>query len=342
MIRRSPHAALALVLMTVAVLGCPRTGTAPGTPPPRFTHRRDPPAGNNWPISPQRAERLFTRAPIELVAAKPTEQGVAGAFKAEVEFPPDPRPTTIKWKPVTAGDMDNWNNNPRKEIAAYVIQQWFLEPRDYVVPTTAVRCIPIASYRRIDPTAEPTLEDTTCVLGTLSLWLDHVTVPEPLLDPDRFARDYAYAYHLSDFNVLAFLVRHRDGRAGNILVADDDANRRVFAVDNGISFDGLVYNFLVSNWDEIRVPAIRREVVDELEDVDREDLDELATLVELRADARGVLRAVKPTRPIDPTVGVRVEPGRVQMGLTTTEIDAVDARLRDLLRRVDQGTIPVF
>jgi hypothetical protein len=223
-----------------------------------------------------------------------------------------------------------------------VVQQWFLDPRDYVVPTTAVRCIPLASYRRVDRDAKPTLDGTTCVLGTLSLWLEHVTVPDPILDPDRFARDYRYAYHLSDFNVLAYLIRHRDGRAGNILVADDDTNRRVFAVDNGISFDGLVYNFLVPNWDELRVPAIRREVVEELRDVDEEDLAELGTLVELRADDRGVLRAVRPAPPIDPTKGVRIEPGRVQMGLTTSEIEGVAARIRDLLQRVDRGTLAVF
>jgi hypothetical protein len=333
---------LAALLLAVGALGCPGPSPTPGTPVPRYHDRSASPPGNNWPISARRAERLFTRGQIEMSSAKPTETGVAGAYKAEVEFPPDPRPVTIKWKPASGGDMDDWNNNPRKEVAAYVIQQWFLEPRDYVVPTTAVRCAPLPSYRRIDPEAAPTIDGTRCVLGMVSLWLDHVTVPETLYDPERFARDYRYAYHLADFNVLAYLIRHRDGRAGNILVADDDANRRVFAVDNGISFDGLVYNFLVSNWDEIRVPAIRREVVEELRDVDREDLDELGTLVELRADKQGVLRAARPTTPIDPTQGIRTAPGRVQMGLTTAEIDGLAARIRALLERVDQGTLAVF
>ncbi len=332
---------LAALLLPVAV-GCARPPSPPGAQAPRYRDRSASPPGNNWPISARRAERLFTRAPIEMASVTRTETGVAGAFKAEVEFPPDPRRVTIKWKPASGDDMDNWNNNPRKEVAAYVIQQWFLEPRDYVVPTTAVRCAPLDAYRRLEPEATPTIEGTRCVLGMVSLWLDHVTVPEPLYDPDRFARDYRYAYHLADFNVLAYLIRHRDGRAGNILVADDDANRRVFAIDNGISFDGLVYNFLVSNWDEIRVPAIRREVVEELRDVDREDLEELGTLIEMRADKHGVLRNVRPTAPIDPTQGVRIAPGRVQMGLTTAEIDGLATRIRDLLHRVDQGTLAVF
>jgi hypothetical protein len=222
------------------------------------------------------------------------------------------------------------------------MQKWFLEPRDYVVPTTTVRCVPLGAYRKVDPKATPQIDGTSCVLGMISLWLEHVKVPEPIFDPDRFARDYAYAYHMSDFNVLAYLIRHRDGRAGNILVADDDTNRRVFAVDNGISFDGLVYNFLVDNWDTIRVPAVRREVVDELRDVDREDLEHLGTLIELRADKDGVLRAARPTAPIDPTQGVRVDGGRVQMGLTQSEIDGVATRIRDLIRMVDSGELATF
>jgi hypothetical protein len=316
-------------------------------PPPapgglHFASRVAPGPGYNWPVSPKRAERLFARGPIQFLEAKPTDTGVAGAFKADVEFPPDPREVEVKWKPVSAGDMDNWNNNPRKEIAAYAMQKWFLEPRDYVVPTTALRCVPLNAYQRVDPKARPQIEGTTCVLGMLALWLEHVKVPEPLLDRERFARDYAYAYHMSDFNVLTYLIRHRDGRAGNILVADDDTNRRVFAVDNGISFDGLVYNFLVDNWDTIRVPAVRREVIDELRDVDREDLEHLGTLVELRADKTGVLRAVRSTSPIDPTKGVRVQGGRVQMGLTQSEIDGVATRIRDLIRMVDSGELATF
>lgn len=340
--RPGPVGAALLVALAFGIAGCPHASTTGRDGVPRRAAKGPPPPGNNWPITPRRAERLFTHGPIEFVSAKHTDQGVAGAFKAEVEFPPDPRPVAIKWKPADAADLDNWNNNPRKEVAAYVIQKWFLEPQDYVVPTTAIRCVPLASYRRVAPDATPTVDGSSCVLGMLSLWLDHVTVPEPILDPERFARDYRYAYHLADFNVLTYLVRHRDGRAGNILVADDDANRRVYAVDNGISFDGLVYNFLVDNWDEIRVPAIRREVVDELRDVDREDLDQLGTLVELRADAHGVLRRARPTAPIDPATGVRVEPGRVQMGLTRSEIDGIATRIRELLRRVDAGTLAVF
>lgn len=333
----------AAVLAVCALLGaCSHPRIDDDAAPPRFRAAATPAAGDNWPLSPAVAERKMAKDRLELRDAQATEQGVAGAMKATVVFPPDERPVTVKWKVIPAGDLDGWNNNPRKEIAAYEIQKWFLRPADYVVPTTVVRCIPLAAYRRIDPAAEPTIPGTECVLGSASLWLQHVTVPEVILDAGRFESDPTYAYHLANFNVLTYLVRHRDGRGGNILTADRDDNRRVFAVDNGISFDGLVYNFLVPNWDELRVPAIRRDVVTRLRRVGRKQLDALGTLVELRADRDGVLRPVRPTAPIDPAQGVRVDGGRVQLGLTRDEIAGVAARLAALLARVDEGTLPVF
>ncbi|MCE9561349.1 MAG: hypothetical protein K8U57_04785, partial [Planctomycetes bacterium] len=77
----------------------------------------------------------------------------------------------VKWKPVDGADIDNWNNNPRKEIAAYLVQRWFLTPRDYLVPATAMRCIPLDAYKRFDPAATATVPGTSCVLGMVSLWV---------------------------------------------------------------------------------------------------------------------------------------------------------------------------
>ena len=308
----------------------------------RVPRHATPKPGNNWPLPPAEAEALFATEPMTLVAAEHTAQGVAGAFKATAMFGRGGRRVEIKWKPVSAGNLDDWNNNPRKEIAAYLIQRWFLTPRDYVVPTTAMRCLPLADYRRLDPTATPSIDGTSCVLGGLSLWMTHVTVPDVLLDSERFAADAHYASHLADFNLLAYLVEHRDGRPGNILVADDPTDRRVFAVDNGISFGGLVYNFLTTNWDVLRVPALRREAVARLRAVDRRALDTLRTVAELHADRKGVLQPVTPSAVIDPARGVRSQNGRLQMGLTTAEIDAVAQRIAALLDRVDRGELPVF
>jgi len=328
--------------LLVLVVGCQRPVVVSDAPAQVPAASRTPGPGKNWPVPPREAERLLGNAPLQLVELKHTEHGVAGAMKARVTFPRDRRDLEVKWKAITPGHPDGWNNNPRKEVATYEIQKWFLAPQDYVVPTTVVRCIPLTDYRRFDPDADATVDGTRCVLGTLSLWLEDVSVPEPLLDPGRFAKDFNYAYHLSNFNVLAYLVEHRDGRAGNILVAQDDSNRRVYAVDNGITFGGLVYNFLTTNWDVIRVPAIRRAVVDKLRAIGPAQLSALGTLAELRADARGILQPVAPGPPMDPTQGVRISGGRVQMGLTSDEIDGVSKRLAALLEQVDHGKLAVF
>src|SRR5262249_5024808 len=161
--------------------------------------------------------RLFARAPAELVALKHTSSGVAGAFKAQIMFPDEGRQGDVKWKEGPPGDMDGWNNNPPRELAAHHVHKGVLEPKDYVVPTTALRCVPIDRYRSVVPGAKPTLAGTQCVLGELSLWLLHVTMPEVLYDPERFDTDFPYAYHLSNLNVLTYLIAHRDGRASNFL-----------------------------------------------------------------------------------------------------------------------------
>jgi hypothetical protein len=331
-----------LVAILVVALATACRHERPEPPLDRVARAHTSRPGNNWVVSPETAEVLLTREALEFEKIHATAHGVAGATKAEVVFPRTGKHLTVKWKLLPAAHMDGWNNNPRKEIATYLVQEWFLDPKDYVVPTTALRCVPLDAIRSADPSATETIAGTGCVLGALSLWLEHVKEPDVLYDPERFAKDPWYAYHFSNFNLLAYLVQHRDGRAGNILVGDVETNRRVFAVDNGISFGGLVYNFLTTNWDVIRVPAVRREAIDRLRTVDRKRLDALGTVAELTADRRGVLRPAKLRPPIDPTNGVRVRPGRVQMGLTTAEIDAVADRLRALLQRVDDGTLATF
>ncbi len=311
-------------------------------PRPRGAHEADPPCGNNWPIAPEHAERLLTHAPFTLVTIAPTSHGVAGAQEATVAFPDDGLRLQVKWKVAPRRKLDGWNNNPRKELATYFIQRWFLDPTDYVVPTIAVRAVPLAAYRRLDPTALPTVPGMACVVGTIALWLQHTVEPKALYDPARFATDPAYAYHFSNLNVLTYLVAHRDGRPGNILAADTDANRRVFAVDNGISFGGLIYNFLTTNWNVLRVGAVRREVVAHLRTVDAAALGALATLVELELGDDGMLRPVPAGPPIDPRRGARVTADRIQLGLTTAEIDGLGERIAALLRRIDDGSLAQF
>ena len=72
----------------------------------------------------------------------------------------------MAWKEAPRGTCDGWNNNPRKEIACYAVQRWFLDPADYVVPTIALRAIPLGLYRRVAPEATPTIDGDRVYLVT--------------------------------------------------------------------------------------------------------------------------------------------------------------------------------
>ena len=183
------------------------------------------------------------------------------------------------------------------------------------------------------------------MLGTLSLWLEHVN------DARDAARSRAVRAG-SELRVPPLQLQrarlswceHRDGRPGNILVAEDDTNRRVFAVDNGISFGGLVYNFLTTNWDVIRVPGDpprrRRQAARRRTRASWPRSAPWSSCGPTPTASCSPLRLQLP--PIDPTEGVRVAGGRVQMGLTADEIDGVSKRLAALLEQVDDGKLAVF
>jgi hypothetical protein len=165
-------------------------------------------------------------------------------------------------------------------VAAYRVQQWILDPAEYVVPTIAVRCLPATTRVPADPASETaTFPGTTCVLGTLALWLRHVHVADPPYDPARFVRDARYAHHLANFNLVTYLIDHQDAKAGNLLAADDEANPRLFSVDNGITFGTLRHNYAVINWNRMHVPALTRRAVERLRAVGPADLASLATVV---------------------------------------------------------------
>ena len=242
-------------------------------------------------------------------------------------------------------DLDGVNNSPRRELAAYAVQTLFLEPEDYVVPTTVARCSPMERWRAFHTDGEPQLPRSDCILVVAALWLDDVTVPEIVYDKARFLEDPVYARYLADFNLFAYLVDHRDGRSGNVLVSKEEDRRQVFAIDNGISFGPSwpFYNWLVPNWNVLRVAALRRESVERLRRIEREDLDSLLVVQELRDDGTGHYFDVEPGRSLDDDRGAVARDGIVQFGLTDDEIGDLWHRIHGtVIERVDQGDIPVF
>jgi hypothetical protein len=296
----------------------------------------------NWPAPPADLERRIAEEPFEVRAVASAGGGTTGAQKFTLFFPAHGDTIVFKWKPVPKGDADGWNNAPRKELAAYALQSWFLDPPDYVVPTIGLRCLPFETLRSHGLAAGRSIEGTSCTLGVLSVWLDEVTVPASVLEPSRFSSDPRYARSMGHFNLLTYLIEHEDGRGGNILVSKAPEDRRVFAVDNGIAFGALVHNWFVPNWNVIRVPAVPRNAIDRLRRIGRSEIDRLGVLAELRANADGILENVTPGPNRDPDHGSRVEPGWLQLGLTDSELEDVEERLEDLIELVDSGDLPVF
>jgi hypothetical protein len=332
--------ALPLLLLSLACASSPSAGSDDWLH--RISSRRGAPAGRHWPVSPDRLEELLRTGKGSVRDRTPISTGVTGADRLTVYFPAIGRTVRVKWKAAPPGDADGWNNSPRKELAAYELQKWFLPPSAYVVPTTAARCIALEDYRRLDSSAEPTLPGTRCVFGVEALWLANVEVPETLYDEAHFRSEPRYARHLANFNLFAYLIEDRDTRRSNVLTSTDPRSRRVFSVDNGISFDGRLYNFFENEWHELRVPALPRDSIERLRKLTPERARALAVVSQFRVDADGMLRAETPGAPLAPDRGVAFRDGTLQLGLTEKEIDHVLERTRSLLAEVDARRIPLF
>lgn len=314
-----------------------------------------PKPGDNWPLPPTILPQVLAEGDLDVIEIKAIGTGVTKPYRVTARVPGYEVTVTFKWKAVPAKG-DDVNNSPRKEIVADLIQRWFLDPDDYVVPTSALACAPIESFKKYEPDAKPNIPGTRCVLGNSSAWLKNVTFPSKgklsnvpwfctpeIYDRNRFMKDANYAHSLSNLNLLTYLIKHQDGRCGNFMISNDPSNYRIYSVDNGISFDNFWYrNYGAANWESVYVPAFRKQAIDRLRKLTRKDLDSLGVAVEMRADENGILRIVPDGENMDPTKGARITPGRVQFGLTTSEIDGLEHRIEKLLHAVDHGNLMTF
>jgi len=99
----------------------------------------------------------------------------------------------------------------------------------------------------------------------------------------------------------------------------------------------------VDNWNSIRVPAFRKESIERLRALRREELDQtLGVLAQLERNDDGVYVNVPPGRNLDAGDGVRLEAAILQFGLTDDEIEDVWERIQDLIEDVDEGDVAVF
>jgi hypothetical protein len=175
--------------------------------------------------------------------------------------------------------------------------------------------------------------------------MQHVAPPDELYEEERFLNDVSYAYHMANFNLFAYLINLRDNRSGNVLASKDEDNRRVFAVDNGVAFGTIWYNWFYPPtyaWRTIRVPALPRNSIDRLHKLRREDLDFLMVVAQLEADSDGVLRNVDPGPPVNADDGTNFDGTTLQLGLTADELDDIWERIESLIRRVDAGKTALF
>ncbi len=310
----------------------------------------------NWPYPPKVIEsRLPTdldAMDFEVVSSKRTAQGTTGARVLKLTFPEapgGPNEVRFKWKEMprkTTSDtkpLEAHNDSPRRQIAAYEVQKLFLDPEDYVVPTSLAFCVPLAQHGKGDPRPSvPTLPGSTCVLGLIQVWLLDVKSDDTLYEEARFVSDPSYAYYLANFNLFTYLIDFADPTRSNFMVSKEPNRRQVFAFDNDISFEEFFRLPFIDRWNVIFVSGLRRESIERLRKLRREDLDRFGVVAQLEKDKRGIYRSVPPGDNLSPNEGVRISGDTIQLGLTKFEIEAVWKRIQRLLARVDGGEIALF
>jgi len=245
----------------------------------------------------------------------------------------------VKSKKAAQGGED-YNNQPRYEIAAYQFQKLFLDPDEYVVPPTAGRGFPLETYQNIEEDAQPTFKNTAAVFCLLQYWLDNVTT-QNLFDEERLYSDSLYARNIGNLNIFTYLIRHSDSNEGNFLISKLPENPRLFAVDNEMAF-GDIMSERGYEWRNLMVKRFPQKTVDRLRKIRKEDLFATLGVVAQYEIRNGQLIPVEPTSNLDENDGVRQSDGVIQLGLTTKEINHIFERLQDFLHKVDSGDVITF
>jgi len=291
----------------------------------------------NFLLRPDTIEIRLRDAPLQVLGARGSRAEGDRTYYITLAFE-DSSVLGAKLAKASPG-ASTFNNEPRYELAAFVLQKLFLGPDEYVVPPTVIRAVPTDWLRRYDSGAQPTFEGLASTLILLQYWLMQVT-PEDVWDKDRLARDSVYARHVGNLNVLTYLIRHNDANVGNILISTLESNPRLFSVDNGLAFGSEVSNRGYA-WRNLRVDRLPAATVERLRRIAPEQLQALGVLVQFeRQGPMLVPVAIGDNR--NPGRGVRDVDGVVQLGLTEREIRDVQSRLRRLLEDVDEGKIRTF
>ena len=285
-------------------------------------------------------EQLLAAEPLVITQAEISRPKAKGdiTLKADVSFGGAP-PLRVKLRKAEPG-AEAFNNVPRYDLAAYELQKLFIDPAEYVVPPTTLRFFPRADFAKYQPDVARTFSSADQVLAVLQYWLSDIAVIADIYNPARFAADPLYARHIGQLNVLTYLIAHRDSNAGNFLIGKAATGARVFSIDHGVAFASEDSD-RGEAWKVMRVDRLPADTVARLRTITVPVLEQrLGVLAQWKLEGdRYVPVALGPN--LAPNRGVRREGRDLQMGLTRSEILAVNRLLTRLLERVDAGEITV-
>jgi hypothetical protein len=322
------------------------------TPPTRLCVREAP---EQLPCrEPGKVEALLSGPGLRIVAAHETPPGKQGAKRLTLIAESENGSVRLraKWRA-----MSTWHglNDPRRELAAYVLQKQFLEARDFVVPPTVGHCFELAHYRkRVERQQAPSF-GKSCVFGILSYWLEDARSIETayderllagprLLDAKQFDPTESYRRSLANTNLLNALISAGDTHAAQFVVTGNRRRPRIYSIDHTISFSYFRNPRLGLDdyWSIINVPALPRDSIERLRRLSIEDFEQLSVFEQYQ-DTAGMLLGTRRTPPgAGDDRGLRWWRSELQVGLTRNEIDLVYNRTQDLLERIDRGEIALF
>jgi hypothetical protein len=290
----------------------------------------------NFALPVAELERLLHAEPLVITQAEISRPKAAGdiTLRADISFGGAP-PVRVKLRKAEPG-AESFNNVPRYDLAAYELQKLFLEPRDFVVPPTALRMVALDEFVKYSPGVKPTFGVARQALAVVQYWLNDVRTVADVYDPERFAGDAVYARHIGQLNLLTYLIEHRDSNAGNFLIGRQERAARVFSVDNGVAFasEGSDRGEL---WKDLRVKQLPADAIEKLRAVTPASLTQsLGVLAQWRLEG-GLYVPMTPGNNLGPTQGVRRRGDVVQMGLTRREITSIQRLLERLIQQVDSG-----
>ena len=287
-------------------------------------------------------ERILRTEEIGVIDVQPS-RGLPGERTYRVTMQSGDRVLQIKYAPASEG-ADAFNNRPRYELAAYVVQSLFLDEAEWVVPPTAIRAFSVDAVQATVDQApgdaaspvEQTFSEWRVALVALQYWLFNVDLPEELPDGDRLEDDEVYERALGNFNLFTYVIRHSDSNEGNFVQSLDPVRPRVFSVDNGVAFASEESD-RGTRWRDLQLDRYPASAIDRLRNLTLDALQaRLGVLVQLEV-RDGNFVQVEPTENLNPGRGVRHDTQRIQLGLTESEVRAMHRRIVRLMDWVDEG-----